>query len=175
MVIFQFRIESDDIDELVRVIQIKATQNFLDFHMAIQESIGFDATKEAFFHQTTDNWRVEQLICSSEKKGKMLDKVKMNQVVADPHQKFIYISDSELEWMFKIELIKMIKESDTSKTFPVCIKKEGENPKQYKNPFKLGASPSDDLFEEAEQMMADRKSDDDEDLENLTEVSGEEI
>jgi hypothetical protein len=173
MVIYQFRVASDDIEELVRVIQIRAGQTFLDFHMAIQESIGFDATKEAFFHKTTDNWRVEDVICSTESSaGKMLDKVKINQTVFDPHQKFIYINDSELEWEFHIELIRMFKDTSGEKTYPVCIKREGENPKQYKNPYKLGANPSDELFDEAEELIADRQSDD---FDDLSEVGSDEV
>lgn len=174
MVIYQFRIASDDIEELVRVIQIRAGQTFLDFHMAIQDSIGFDATKEAFFHKTTDNWRIESIICTTEsKEGKLPDKVKINQTVFDPHQKFIYITDKDMEWLFHIELIRMFKDtSGETTTYPICIKKEGENPKQYKNPHKLGANPSDELFDEAEELIADRQS---EDFDGLSEVSKDDV
>ena len=55
MAIYRFRISFEEFDDIHRDIEIKSIQSFEQLHLAIQESIGFDASKPASFYMSNDN------------------------------------------------------------------------------------------------------------------------
>ena len=57
MAIYRFKVSFEDYDEVNRIIEIKSTQTFLDFHHCIQESIKFDNKHAASFFVSDDFWR----------------------------------------------------------------------------------------------------------------------
>lgn len=134
-IVYKFRVHFEDHDDIVRFIDIDSTSSFSDFHKIIQESVGFDASKTYIFHMSNDFWRTEEKICDSESKGeagsRIPSKTILNRFINDPHQRFIYSFDPELEWTFHIELVK-IQKAEPNKKYPLLARKEGEAPKQYK-------------------------------------------
>ena len=159
MISYTFKITFEDLEDVTRVIEILASQSFLDFHNAIQAAINFDGTKEASFYVATDNWRKGKEITNADKADipQMAD-AKLRDWIIDPHQKFLYVSDFEAEWTLMVELTK-IQKSDATKEFPILIKKTGEAPKQYENLNKyIGSNSEFDSI--AEDMIADRINDD---------------
>lgn len=163
MISYTFKITFDDIDDVHRLVEILSSQTFQDLHLAIQQAIGFDASKGAAFYSATDNWRKKDELNHSEKEGApSLASCKLSDFIYDPHQKFIYISDFEAEWTLLVELMK-IQKSDATKSYPVLVKKVGEAPKQYENLNKyIQASSEFDAM--AEELIADRMHDDDSDF-----------
>jgi hypothetical protein len=138
--VYRFRVTYEDHEDMFRDIDIKASQTFTDFHNIIQQSIGFDNSKPASFYIADDYWRKEEeipVVTTMEKKKKTSGRHKeqlQKKVIADyvnnPHQKFIYMFDPEVEWTFQVELIKILPEDGSD--YPKCVKASGNVPKQYK-------------------------------------------
>ena len=135
--VYRFRITFEDYD-VSRDIEIKSTQTFEDFHLIIQSSINFDASKPASFFISTDHWIRGQEISSEEKTDKagnkilLLKEARLANFIADPHQKIYYQFDNDTSWTFLIELVKILPQADGIRHYPVCVKTSGDAPKQYK-------------------------------------------
>ncbi|MCB9252538.1 MAG: hypothetical protein H6605_08700 [Flavobacteriales bacterium] len=158
-IVYKFRIHFDDHSDIVRFIDITSTSKFSDLHSIIQESIGFDGSKEYSFYMATDSWRSTYLICSTEKIQEDAPdpkEVSIHKNINNPDQHFIYIFDPDLEWTFNIELVKILK-AEPHRNYPFIARKEGEAPKQYKLKGKLpGSSSSGEYDKMAEKLMADK-------------------
>lgn len=147
--VYRFRVTYEDHEDVYRDIEIRSSQSFLELHSAIQQAIAFDNSKSATFFTSDDYWRKEDEISientSEAKTKKAKSKTPARQsngeepkkkktiadLVNDPHQKFIYVFDPEVEWTFLVELIKIIPENKTV-PYPQCVKTVGTAPKQYK-------------------------------------------
>ncbi|HEY4799409.1 MAG TPA: hypothetical protein VII99_10075 [Bacteroidia bacterium] len=145
--IYRFRVTYEDHEDVFRDIEIKAAQSFTDLHLSIQESIGFDNSKPAFFYLSDDYWRKEEEIIAintayDSKKSKLKKpagagkeatpkKKLIVDFVNDPHQRFIYFFDPDKEWTFQLELLKILPE-ENGVAYPRCVKISGTSPKQYK-------------------------------------------
>lgn len=142
MAIYRFKVKFEDHEEVFRVIEIRTTQTFKDFHNAIQQAIGFDNSKNASFYMSDDFWRkgteitlkddVEEDVDLKRKPKRLMHKSKMAEFIEDPHQKMLYLFDFEAQWSFTIELIKIIVDEDVIASYPRCINSAGIAPKQYK-------------------------------------------
>lgn len=143
MAVYKFRISLEEDEDIVRDIEIRATQTFEDLHYAILSAIGFDTQHQASFFVSDDAWRKGQEITLKEyelaqpkKPGlappplKLMSKSKISAFVESPHQRFIYIYDFQVQWVFLVELIKILPE-DSGKKYPVCVKSVGLSPRQY--------------------------------------------
>ncbi len=136
-VVYRFKVTFEDYDEVSRDIEIKNLQSFEDLHNTIQSSIGFDNSKPASFFMSTDLWIKGQEIASEEMTSKSGEKIpamrdcRLCDFIADPHQKIIYISDYDANWSFLIELSKIVPTADAGRNYPVCVKSNGEAPRQY--------------------------------------------
>lgn len=130
--IYKFRVQFEDYDDVYRDIDIKTIQTFEDFKIAILSAIGFDNVHDCTFFMSDDLWR----------KGRDLSKKKdgtpanlSKRVICDfvdaPHQRFLFIYDLNVQWSFLIELIK-ITQPEPKKEYPLCVKSFGAAPKQYK-------------------------------------------
>lgn len=162
-IIYKFRVHFEEHDDVVRFIDIESTSSFADFHKIIQESVGFDGSKPYSFFMSNDIWRLENQICNSEINEEVTTKLPhqtfLNKYINDPHQRFIYLFDPELDWSFFIELVKILK-AEPHKKYPLLARKEGEAPKQNKLRGKLpGATASNEYDKMAEMLMASRLMD----------------
>lgn len=152
MAIYRFRITFEDQDDVSRDIEIRSTQNFEDLHLALQNAIGFDASKEASFYMSDDNWKKGKEISSrilSEEEATSVKTMKNSRLcdfIADPHQKIYYVFDFSSQWTFHIELIKIIPQVDPSASYPRCVRTHGEAPRQY-GLSGLGAIPVPEDFD----------------------------
>lgn len=172
-------------DDVVRFIDIDSTSSFADFHKIIQESIGFDGSKDYSFFMSNHIWRVENKICGSEtteaENLKAPKETKLNRYINDPHQRFVYLFDPELIWSFNIELVRLMK-AEPHKKYPLLARKEGEAPKQNKLKGKIpGAVASNNEYDKmAEMLMASRLMDElakeeDEDIDEVDDIDIEKI
>ncbi len=135
MAIYRFKVSFEDYDDVTRIIEIKSTQTFLDFHNCIQEAIKFDNKHAASFFKSDDYWRKNNEVTLLEEdvddESKLMATTKIAGYIEHPYQRFIYLYDKNVQWSFLIELIKIEKENPKL-TYPVCIKSVGNSPKQYK-------------------------------------------
>ena len=137
MAIYRFRISFEEYDDVYRDIEVRSVQTFDLLHSAIQEAIGFDATKPATFYMSNDNWKKGQEIAlhKSEKSSnagvKIMQDCRLCDFIADPHQKIYYVFDQPSQWTFFIELFKILPETEQLKKYPVCVKFHGDAPRQY--------------------------------------------
>jgi hypothetical protein len=176
--VYRFRVTFEDFDEVSRDIEIKSTQTFEDLHQIIQACIGFDGKKSASFYISNDNWIKGQEIPLEKKTDKegnampLMRDSKLNNFIADPHQKIYYISDYEANWTFFVELLKILPNEQAVKMYPVCVKTVGEAPKQYN----LVSKPVvvDEEFDEsmAEEEVAEDITEEAEESVEMDEIEG---
>lgn len=136
MAVYRFRVSFEEYDEITRDIEIKSNQTFEEFLTVILQSISFDNKHAASFFVSDDYWRKNQEITLMEEDmedgTRLMKNTKIASFVDTPYQRFILLYDKKVQWSFLIELIK-IEAEDNKVTYPVCTKKHGNPPKQYKN------------------------------------------
>jgi hypothetical protein len=145
MAVYRFRVSLEDNEDIFRDIDIKAAQNFEDFHKCIQEAFKFDLKHAASFFVSDDYWRKNQEITLRKEDlpleedeirknvdpKKLMKEVRIAKYIEQPHQRFVYVFDPVAQWTFLIEMIK-IAEENPKLDYPVVVKTAGVAPKQYK-------------------------------------------
>lgn len=95
--VYRFRVSFEDHTDIYRDIEILSSQSFYDLHEAIQQAIGFDASKNATFYISNDYWRREKEVPlqitleSSDKKGKVNLKKPISAITSMIHIKNLFI------------------------------------------------------------------------------------
>jgi len=151
MALYRFRIEIEDHDNLFREIEIKSSQTFQDLHYSILQAFGFDLKHAASFFYSDDLWHMEdeiafELLPYSQISGASpMSKVRISDYIDDPHQRFLYVYQSDEGWVFLTELVQInTSPLPTGESYPKMVKSVGEAPKQY--PVKSVFRPiSDDI------------------------------
>jgi hypothetical protein len=145
MAAYRFKVTLEDNEDIFRDIDIKAAHTFDQFHKIIQEAFKFDAQHAASFFVSDDYWRKgqeitlrkEDLPLDDEEIRKKVDpkklmaEVKVAKYIEQPHQRFVYVFDPNVQWSFLIEMIKIVDENPKI-IYPAIIKSYGTAPKQYK-------------------------------------------
>jgi hypothetical protein len=199
MAVYRFRVSLEDNEDVYRDIDIKAAQSFEQFHDAIQEAFKFDKKHAASFFSSDDYWRKndeitlnkEDLVLDEEDKRRNIEKkylmkdTKVAKFIEQPHQRFVYVFDPNVQWSFLIEMLKIVNE-DPKLNYPVCVRTVGTAPKQYKqlNIIKDDISPemamaallADDVNDDEAYKTIDsgEQGIEDDDLETLEGEEGEE-
>ena len=133
MAIYRFRVTFEEQHDVTRDIEIRSNQTFKAFHDTLQQSIGFDNSKNASYFMSTDNWKKGQEITNKQVHNGDANCVNLKDAVlsnfiADPHQKIYH--EFGTEWAFQIELKKIVAESPDTE-YPRCTGSAGVAPKQY--------------------------------------------
>ena len=145
MSVYRFKVYLEDNEDVFRDIDIKAVQTFEELHAVIQQAFKFDAKHSASFFVSDDFWRKGQEITLRKEDlpldedeirkkvdpKKLMSEVKIAKYVEQPHQRFVYVFDPDVQWTFLIEMMK-IAELNTKLAYPSIIKSYGTAPKQYK-------------------------------------------
>jgi hypothetical protein len=199
MAIYRFRVSLEDNEDIYRDIDIRATQTFEEFHLCIQTAFKFDAKHAASFFVSDDYWRKgdevtlrkEDLELDEEEKRtnvtpkRLMSSVKISKLIEQPHQRFIYVFDPNVQWSFLIEMVKIAGE-DAKLNYPACVRTVGTAPRQYKqtNMAKEELSPdlamagmlNDPEIDDSEiyKSLGGEEGVEDEDLESLEGEEGEE-
>jgi hypothetical protein len=138
MAVYRFKISFEDYEDIYREIEVNSSQSFAEFYSAILTSIGFENHGSASFYMSNDSWKKGTEISTTDKKDKSgkavarADKALFKNYIADPHQKIYLLIESESNWAFHIELIKILPAADLKTTYPHIRKTIGEAPKQFK-------------------------------------------
>ena len=143
---YRFRMLMDDQEDFLRDFDILSSQTFLDFHNLIMESVELQGNELASFFVCDRTWRKKKEITlinmkddfqddeedddvRTPRKSRIpvheMDKVKIKDIIDDPHQRLLYEYDFLNPKTFFVELTKIV-EADKAKTYPVCIKSTGK-------------------------------------------------
>jgi hypothetical protein len=145
MAVYRFKVYLEDNEDVFRDIDIKAAQTFEQFHTVIQEAFKFDAKHAAAFFVSDDYWRKGQEITLRKEDlpleedeirknvdpKKLMAETKIAKHIEQPHQRFVYVFDPNVQWTFLIEMIKIV-EDNPKVDYPAIVKSYGTAPKQYK-------------------------------------------
>lgn len=143
---YRFRILLEEQDDFLRDIEIRPSQTFKEFHDSILQSVGIEGNELASFFICDPQWNKHTEITLidmginvpepeedpyDERKPKkvhipvrIMDNVKLNEVIEDPHQRILFEYDFLNPRVFFIELMKIV-DGDATKKYPICVKKEG--------------------------------------------------
>lgn len=137
--VYRFKIWFENNDEVIRWIDIKPSQTFLDFHNAIQDAIGFDKKELASFYISDSKWKrlfeimLEDMTDGDDNEDALpvvtMNQAKLRDYINDPHQRFIYVTDYLANWTLLIELLS-IEESSKDLIYPRLFRSEGKAPRQ---------------------------------------------
>src|SRR5574344_1014854 len=150
--IYKFRVTFDDIDNFVRDIEIKCSDNFESFHLALTKFIGLVPGEMASFSICDCKWNKkneitlmdfsegdeieeepqydddDQYSTRSKLPHFLMADAILNQFIVDPRQNIMYEYDFLNPKIFYIELLK-ISEAQDKVTYPRCTLAEREIPK----------------------------------------------
>lgn len=170
MAVYKFKVWFEEFEETFRVIEIKSTQTFFDFHKAILDAIGFDQKQMASFYMSNDSWKKFQEITLEDMsdddddgpevapKLPVMAKSKLVDYIIDPHQKMIYIYDFMELWTLHAELTGIEIKEKAGVKYPVCTKTVGLAPKQYDKIQRFGLV-DDNEFDEITKNYLDKTED----------------
>lgn len=150
MHLYRFRLLFEEQEDFLRDYDILASQTFLDFHNLIVETVELKGNELASFFICDRNWRKKKEITlldmlqseedkafdddddddkPSLKSAKIptleMAKVKVKDIIDDPHQRLLYEYDFLNPKTFYIELMKIV-DADPKESYPKCIKSLGK-------------------------------------------------
>ncbi len=158
MLIYRFRVTSDELEGFLREIEIQPNQSFLDFHAVMMEVLDLHHCERASFFMTDKKYKKDKEVSLKPEKRDIrkydedLDRVvsetitlplmkslKIKDYIEDPHQRLLYEFTSKEYHSFFIELFKIFP-SDNMNSYPRCNKRQGELPKKPEPPVPLAPS-----------------------------------
>lgn len=148
MHLYRFRLLSEEQEDFLRDYDILASQTFLDFHKLIVETVELKGNELASFFICDRNWRKKKEITlldmqhdeqeqsfeddedektprSAKLPTVVMEKVKIKEMIDDPHQRLLYEYDFLNPKTFYLELTKIIN-AETNETYPKCVKSVGK-------------------------------------------------
>jgi len=159
MLIYRFRVTSEEFDSFLREIEIQPGQTFLDFHHVILESVDMHHCEKASFFITDKMFKKEKEITLKNDKRKvrkydedldivvtetetvpLMKAARLKEFIEDPHQRMIYEFSQKGLYVLHIELYKIYR-SDEIASFPRYLKRVGELPKPVEQPPALPVAP----------------------------------
>lgn len=164
MAVYKFKLTFEEYEDIHRIIEIKSSQTFLEFHKAILDSIGFDQSQMASFYMSNDTWKKEQEITLEDMSDDNDDNSipiptmkdsRLSMFVNDPHQKIVYVYDFLEMWTMYLELVGIEMKEKAGAKYPACTKSVGLAPKQYDKVQRFGLV-DDNEFDEITKNYLDK-------------------
>jgi hypothetical protein len=164
MALYKFKLTFEEYEDISRVIEIKSSQTFLEFHKAILDSIGFDQKQMASFYMSNDTWKKEQEITLEDMSDDndensipipTMKDSRLSMFVNDPHQKIVYVYDFLEMWTMHLELVGIEMKEKAGIKYPLCSKSVGLAPKQHDKVQRFGLV-DDNEFDEITKNYLDK-------------------
>jgi len=164
MALYKFKLTFEEYEDISRVIEIKSSQTFLEFHKAILDSIGFDHKQMASFYMSNDTWKKEQEITLEDMSDDndensipipTMKDSRLSMFVNDPHQKIVYVYDFLEMWTMHLELVGIEIKEKAGVKYPLCSKSVGLAPKQHDKVQRFGLV-DDNEFDEITKNYLDK-------------------
>jgi len=161
MIIYRFRLTSEDHEDFIREIEIQPVQTFLDFHQAILSCANLENCENALFYTTDNKFKkkqefsfkyqkkqvrkydddIDQVVTETYVPHLMKESV-LKKFIDDPHQRLMYEFTGKDSFVFFIELFKIIK-TEECVPLPRCVNAKGELPKKAEIPVAPDAEKPD--------------------------------
>jgi hypothetical protein len=146
MHVYRFRLLYEDQEDFLRDFDILSSQTFADFHNLIKQSVELPGNELASFFVCDRNWRKKREITLinmhneaseeedyEERRGPKparipiteMDKVRIKDIIDDPHQRLLYEYDFLNPRVFFIELTRIL-EAGNKDQYPMCVKSTGK-------------------------------------------------
>ncbi|HTX89144.1 MAG TPA: hypothetical protein VMC08_09155, partial [Bacteroidales bacterium] len=152
MLIYRFRVTSEEQEDFLREIEIQPGQSFLDFHDAIMNAADLRKCEKSFFYTTDKKYKKHQEISLKILKKQVkkyddeMDEIvtetftphlmkdsRLKDFIEDPHQRMIYEFHGKESHTLNIELFKIIK-TEEMVSLPRCVKSVGDLPRPVVQP-----------------------------------------
>lgn len=127
----------EDDDATFRVLEMLSTQTYFELHEGLKKALQLPADMEAsLFICDARGLKVREVSSTVEKNLRdapalSMKKTPVGALINDPHQLFRYECVHPKGWVFIIELLLMLPDPTTNKTYPVCVESEGMSPSQF--------------------------------------------
>ena len=129
--IYRIRIILDCDGEVFRDIEIRENSSFEDLHLSIINYFNFNGGEMASFYISDDSWKQGEEIMLENFTGNnyqmVMKTTKLNSVIDESNNKFIYIYDFLKLWTFYVEVFE-IKEEKGGSEYPKNIFSNGNLP-----------------------------------------------
>ena len=129
--VIHFLILSGEDEDFVREILIDSKSSFLDFHKAIQESVGYDQSQLASFFISDDDWEKGQEITLMQmdetSDSLLMDEKNLDDYFDEPKDRLIYTFDFFGNRGFFVEVLS-VSDRDIKET--TLVRAEGDAPDQ---------------------------------------------
>ena len=131
--IYRIRIILDCDGEVFRDIEIRENSSFEDLHLSIINYFNFNGGEMASFYISDDSWKQGEEIMlenfTEDNYQMVMKTTKLNSVINESNNKFIYIYDFLKLWTFYVEVFE-IKEEKGGSEYPKNIFSNGNLPDQ---------------------------------------------
>ncbi len=197
MHLYRFRLLYEEQEDFLRDYDILASQTFLDFHDLIKETVELTGNELASFFICDKNWRKKKEITlidmqqseedlssviddEDEKPGRTskmptfeMSKVRIKDIIDDPHQRLLFEYDFLNPKTFYIELMKIV-DADMKEKYPKCIKSSGKLISTVISPMPFISDEADEITLPGEfDEITENDDDDDIIIDNTPEINTE--
>lgn len=146
MHVYRFRLLYEEQEDFLRDFEVLSSQTFFDLHKLIKESVDLPGEEMASFFVCDRNWRKKREITLVNLHNEVvdeepddderrepkparipvaeMDKVRIREVIDDPHQRLLYEYDFLNPKTFFIELTRIL-EAGNKEQYPACVKSQG--------------------------------------------------
>lgn len=143
--IYRFVIISDEVDDFRRDIKINADVTFWDFHQAIIDSVGYEASQITSFTICDESWNKTKEVSMIDESRSMEEDVylmkdtTLDEFLTEERQKLMYHFDMLGDRAFFIELREIVYGETIDK--PEVVRSKGNPPRQESDIEELLAAP----------------------------------
>ena len=171
--ILHFRLLSNDADDFIMEVAINDTASFMDLHLFIQKSLGFDPSNMASFIITDADWNREHEVSmmkmsDEDEEVLLMDDTTLSEFVKGEKQRLMYVFDFFSERAFFMEAFNI---SEGELLNSELRKIEGSTPQQ----IEVGDMITADDYFSANELEEDSEGEfldyDDLDIDNLPDDS----
>ncbi len=148
MLVYRFKVISEEYEDFSREICIQPAQTFLEFHSCLMETAELLPCEQASFFLTDKKYKknreiglnpVERQVKRYDEEmdemvmvkvtPRLMKESKVKDFIEDPHQRLVYEYHGKEYFIFLLELVKIM-QSDGVGIYPKCVKRIGEIPKK---------------------------------------------
>ena len=133
--VYKFRLIGSNKEPFYRDFEIKDDQTFFDFHIAIQEELGYDNNQMASFFLADNKWEkgleinLFDMTEDSFTPVIIMEKTQLCELFTEENQRLLYVFDFFSHRSFFIELLSIVPEK-SGKKYPDCTSGQGNPPEQ---------------------------------------------
>ena len=156
--IYRIRIILDCDGEVFRDIEIRENSSFEDLHLSIINYFNFNGGEMASFYISDDSWKQGEEIMLENFTGDnyqmVMKTTKLNSVINESNNKFIYIYDFLKLWTFYVEVFE-IKEEKGGSEYPKNIFSNGKLPDHPPEKKFISDKKTNEIFDDDDSDLYD--------------------